>query len=536
VIPSTTKTSNGGCMNTQFVNCFQTQEYLGKTTLASSYVGEVSIKWLVEEAARRHLVTGAREYQREKVAILEWKQDLIKTVLCDPYARIPQLHIRVIKNCDTSGIYSFSYEIIDGQQRTTTIIDFVGGYFSLAGKKAKDVLTTDRKEIGTFTGEQLLKFFPNLHNEMMNYTISVIWYENLTDQQVSDLFVNVLNNQNSLNDQEKRNSMRGEISEFIRNLARPLPTDKKNTYALFNRTVAASNKIIMQYIPGLKVTGRMEADAWLSELVYMCEHNLRNGVTPKLLTNWVRKSQLPSGWAAHGNTEFNSYEKRWRKLLDWTLDMVKSVSVTNKHRLTPMLIQVLSLYAWEIEKSSDNRLMIKDKKKFTDMFFAVMDKWNSVSVYGGHKKWNKENDMSAFKDLFGGKNSNAIKTIIWVLDRERGINYTPDNYELAFLGQQFSEKAIECLEDWGIMEMDPRTTFPQEMIYKKWKEQDSKCSYTGRPIEIDDLAGDHYVPRSAGIKAGGITEYSNLVVTDRKTNGRKAATHGDDFKKRMGAV
>lgn len=523
-------------MKTQFVNCFQTQEYLGKTSLPSSCVGEVSIKWIVDKAASSHLVTGAREYQREKVATLEWKQDLIKTVLCDPYARIPQLHIRVIKNSDTSGISSFSYEIIDGQQRTTTIIDFAGGDFPLAGKKPKDLLTTDRKEIGTFTGEDIVKFRPNLHSEMMNYTISVIWYENLTDQHVSDLFVNVLNNQNSLNDQEKRNSMRGEISEFIRNLARPVPTDKKNTHALFNRIVDASNKTTMQYIPGLKMTGRMEADAWLSELVYMYEHNLRNGVTPKLLTKWVRKSQLPSGSAAHGNTEFNSYEKRWRKLLDWTLDMVKSVSVPNEHRLTPMLIQVLSLYAWEIEKSSDNRLMIKDKKKFIDMFFTVMDKWNKVSEYGGHKKWNETDDMSAFKDLFGGKNSNAIKTIIWVLDRERKINYTPGNYELVVCGQQFSEEAKKCLEDWGIMEMDPRTTFSQDMILMKWKEQDLKCYYSKLPIERDDLAGDHYVPRSSGIKAGGITDYSNLVVTNRKTNLRKGAIHGDDFKKRMGAV
>jgi hypothetical protein len=118
------------------------------------------------------------------------------------------------------------------------------------------------------------------------------------------------------------------------------------------------------------------------------------------------------------------------------------------------------------------------------------------------------NQMTPFKELFGGKNANAIGTIFKVLDLE--------------LDQG-------GLDSFGVVELDPRPKFSREDIVRKWQEQNEKCFYTGNDLDIDDLAGDHYIPRSHGVARGGVTEYHNLVVTSVALNMKKGNRHGDDF-------
>ena len=83
----------------------------------------------------------------------------------------------------------------------------------------------------------------------------------------------------------------------------------------------------------------------------------------------------------------------------------------------------------------------------------------------------------------------------------------------------------------GLIRLDPRKVFSRKDILRKWQEQGGKCFYTGIPIDEDNLAGDHYIPRSFGIDAGGVTEYDNLVVCTKGLNLRKLNMHGDDFVK-----
>ena len=45
--------------------------------------------------------------------------------------------------------------------------------------------------------------------------------------------------------------------------------------------------------------------------------------------------------------------------------------------------------------------------------------------------------------------------------------------------------------------------------------------YTGESIAEDNIAGDHYIPRSLGVDAGGVTEYKNLVVCSKRMNIKK---------------
>ena len=111
-------------MEENFIYCEEIQDKLGKTKKSVSHNGDVSVDFLTSNASPT-LETGAREYQREKVASLSFKQLIILTVLSNGYKRIPQVHIRAIKKGK-----SYSLEVVDGQQRITSIIDFIRGGYS----------------------------------------------------------------------------------------------------------------------------------------------------------------------------------------------------------------------------------------------------------------------------------------------------------------------------------------------------------------------------------------------------------------------
>ena len=86
---------------------------------------------------------------------------------------------------------------------------------------------------------------------------------------------------------------------------------------------------------------------------------------------------------------------------------------------------------------------------------------------------------------------------------------------------------------FGVIELDSRETFPQWMIEKKWEEQGFRDGYDGKELSEDNLAGDHDIPRSWGIKAGGVTEYENLVVTSQSHNLAKSNMSGQDYREQL---
>ena len=101
--------------------CEDAEKHFGKSEVQCNN-GDLSVLW----TTTANINTQQRAYQREKVTTEEWKQKLMLTVLLNTYARIPEVHIRVI---ETDGGYR--YEIIDGQQRITSITDYLDGDYPL---------------------------------------------------------------------------------------------------------------------------------------------------------------------------------------------------------------------------------------------------------------------------------------------------------------------------------------------------------------------------------------------------------------------
>ena len=112
--------------------------------------------------------------------------------------------------------------------------------------------------------------------------------------------------------------------------------------------------------------------------------------------------------------------------------------------------------------------------------------------------------------MFGGKNANVFRTAIDIVMGE-----------------------MDKPADWGFVELDPRTSFPRDMVERKLAENGGVDDYTGEPLSFDDAIGDHYIPRSWGISLGGITEYKNLAVTTQYHNQQKLNMDGDDYKEKL---
>lgn len=481
--------------NYDFIHCEIAEEVFGRTNKTESYIGDVSIDYLTSNRTPQ-IETGAREYQREKVASLFWKQAIMLTVIANGYRRIPQIHIRVIKNEN-----SFKFELVDGQQRVTSIIDFINGNFSLPNKdefnlgNGIDVRNLDINDIRSK--------YPHLYDKIIGYRISCLWYENLTDEQTADLFINVLNNTNQMKPQEIRNAVRGYLSAYIRNTAR-----FEERHDLFERVLSdrRDKKVVLKYFSeSFTLKGRMEVDEWLSELIYLFVNGYRNGISQVKHTEWIKDVQTTNGRYAKKEQFAEFKETVLEPLMNFSNDIITSIPNKYKYKATPMLTQMLVLYGYELKLKYGK--LITDT--YVNKFFEVYDKWSNTKTkpYLNEVMWGTKNEqMEPFNKLFGGKNKKAIGTITYVLDKELKRNK----------------------DSFGVLEIDTRD-FTKTQIIQKWEEQGRKCYYTDEPLDIKNIAGDHYIPRMLGKKNGGVTEYENLVVTSKKMNNQKLNMSPNDF-------
>lgn len=477
---------------TIFISCERTDELLGTSSVQCNN-GDVSITWLCSAPIN----TQNRAYQREKVTTVKWKQDLMLTILFNTFAGIPEVHIRVIESAP--GVYRF--ELIDGQQRITAIFDFLNGDFVLP------TMVVDGCDIGGMNADELRETYPAIYDRIMEYRITCKWYEDLTDLQTAHLFIEVLNNVSGMKSQEIRNAVLGFYSDYIRNTARFAP------HELFTRVTEKSGKtvktVLKYFSAKFGLTGRMEVDEWLSELLYLKLNGVRKGLSQTKHTDWVKGVSSPNGEYINKFTD----QKMADDLLNFALTLLKATPKEFKVRLNPMISMMIVLYADDMRQRFGNVI----PEKFVPAFFDVYTRWSDTKkkLYMNETMINGK-QMKAFDELFGGKNSNAIGTIFKVLDEEFGVNSLTGS----------SERRAEV----GVLDMDMRKTFNRADIIKKWQEQGGLCYYTDEPIEEDNLAGDHFIPRSWGIARGGVTEYDNLVVCSKNLNNKKGNMSGDEFK------
>ena len=479
-----------------------------------STLGSASVTWCWNMIQESFLNPASRAYQRELVATVDWKQGIMDTILGSGPARVPEIHIRVKINPETGHL---TYELVDGQQRICSIMDFIAGKFKLSTMEILKKVRLEGSEcdMGGLSYQGLVAKYPNTVEKMIKeYRISCIWYVGINDEATARLFIEVLNNKLELRPQEMRNAYIGALSEWIRNTARGSMKDgilQEDYHSLFARSKVKGKTTLKHFSPTFKLAGHMEIDNWLTSLIYLKINGWEKGLTEKILTKWV-KDKCASDWK-----ENFCFEGDMKKLLGFAQKVIESVHPAYKPLLAPVLTLNLVGYADKL-KTQYGHL---DPSVYTKAFFDVYERWSDVKkkLYSSEtmahnvkrdKAW-CEDQMQPFDKMFSGKNKQAISSIFKVLD---------------------IEVTKQGIESFGVTEIDKRD-FCKEDIYKKWREQGCKDYYTEEELSADDMVGDHYIPRSYGKKKGGVTEYHNLVVTSAYHNMKKLNMHGDEYKKRI---
>ena len=468
-------------------------------TQPECFDGYVDVQWIKDTRNALKLETGNRAYQREKVATLSWKQSLICTLLgVEAVAKIPEIHIRVV---ETNG-ETLKYELVDGQQRITTILDFINGKFPLpkvlpngrfntwAGKTYQEI------EDHGVAGEKLCR-------KIDSYTISCKWYINLSDLQVSHLFVEILNNTNDLKPQEKRCAVLGAFSTWVRDTARAGGTAHEQ-HELFTRVSVNGDDPVLKYFSKSFKMGRLQVDEWLSELVYLKLNpkGAVNGINQTKHTAWVKEMQSTHGAYTNAFVDQDVMDD----LLKLALKIMKAACKQSyQNRLNPMTTQMMVLYADKLQALYGKI----DIAQYVSSFFNTWDDWSCLKekLFADHYDISGKKPLPPFKQLFGGKNANAIGTIFWVLDRELDAGkYT-----------------------FGITNRDSSRAFPREMVEKRWRAQGCVCYYTEQSLDLEDAVGDHFVPWHKG----GKTVWDNLVVTSKFHNSRKGDMTGTQYEEML---
>jgi hypothetical protein len=248
-----------------------------KTLLKNSTTGNANIEWLNSAPIDKQ----PRAYQREKVADLPWKQELLVSVIEKVTGKdcvvLNMIHIRIVEK--DGEVY---YELIDGQQRVTSITDFVNNKFALGNNFMigdLDLSGLTFKDLQMKGGE-----YAEIAMGIMKYEIVTTFYKGLSDKDTADLFVYKLNNTIDLNPQEMRNAILGGLSEWIRETARGKTKKKDGIQHPIFETVLNSDgdKTLIHFrLKGntQKISERMDRDLWLANLTYLALNGWKNGIS-----------------------------------------------------------------------------------------------------------------------------------------------------------------------------------------------------------------------------------------------------------------
>lgn len=477
---------------------FTSEDMLQKSEAGYSgnWGGIISVSWLMD--IKNNIDKSPRSYQREFVTKEEIRDGVLRTIFQKGMATVPGIHVRAITKRTGDGTIGVLYEVIDGQQRVTSISNFIN-----------DIFVTPRElffrygdisnDISNMYCSEIKEKYPSAYEYLLQYYLSCTWYVG-SDEETADLFVNVLNNTNIMNYQEKRNAIRGGLSDFIRDAARPI--DGKQKYPLLE-CIAKGDKREYKWM-SVGTNNRMEMDEWVAIGLFWWlanNKNFENGVNQNELTEWTKEVQRPGGKYANG---FNDVKKA-EEFFKYGYSLLKEVDKIHRRKVSPMAAHILIFFAKRLE-SMGYKI---NKKVFVNYFFEIYDKWNDVKkpLYASERMANGKESMPQFSKLFVMRNSSRIKTILMVMDR-----YVKSD-----------------AKKFGLTPLDNRAGFSSNDIYQRLLEQGGMDYFTGTPLDIFDAEGDHYIPRSYGIDEGGVTEYKNLVVTSRSNNNAKSNIHGDDF-------
>lgn len=388
----------------------------------------IPIHWTVETVVRRkHRINPKPQYQRTRVWNESKKQLLIDSILRQ--YDMPKFYLR------PSGA-PYDYEVVDGQQRLTTIWDFFDDKFAL-GEDAQDI-----PGLGDLSGRRFSQLTSGAQDRIALFELFLVEMQGASDLEIRDLFLR-LQEGVTLNPAEKRNAMPGVMRDFVADLG-------ENNRA-FPLTSISSKRF-----------------AWhdLAALVMCLE--IAEGPTEAKAPN-LRKLY-------ENNASFNtnaSSAKKVKRTLNY---------MTKVLREQPPEMDIkwgfLDLYLL-ISKLDEIYVLDRHEEDFAIFYTSFEDERRSIQdpadlLSSNHSKWDR--DMYDYIESFvrsGGTKQNIEKR--HDVYKRRLLDSRPD-----------------------LQPKDPTRAFTRDERIVVWRRDNESCKLCAKDVSLDEMHADHIVPHSRG--------------------------------------
>lgn len=170
-------------------------------------------------------------FQRSAVWTLKQEQFLMDSII--KKYDIPKIYFWDLNKNNSQ----YSYSVVDGQQRLTTIFKFLNNEFAL-----NEEFTPE------FANKKYSELDEDLQDEIYNHELTIVYIEDATEDDIKDLFLR-LNNGTTLKSQEKRTNLGGNLSRFIVDMSKDKLFDKvtfHNKHRDFEQILAQCIKIELE--------------------------------------------------------------------------------------------------------------------------------------------------------------------------------------------------------------------------------------------------------------------------------------------------
>lgn len=427
---------------------------------------------------------------RPDVNKLDKKQGIVETLfmgddlpnLCaSVYYKNGAVEIRVTDGGHrTRSFEEFVLDMFYLSQKAFFVNDF-GRETTLHGMSASDVRETHPKA------------WENFLNEELTFTV----YHNSTPNQDARETQN-RNKGSNHNAQEQRNTLdENVVSEFVRNTCRVVEEENNVPHALFDPKVIGFQP------------GRLKYDEALTRLMMMIEKKDPSiDILPENMDEFFESGSIQDrGRLFVKENDFNSIVKDTMTILDMCCEVYKNYPTGLKidgAKKGSSNFTALLRFLMKIESDLfplQQEAVIVDYEKFAKSFAEMLEviytdkelcDWLGAGEYTKSKAFGKY--LTQFSVV---KKTNL--TIKWMKD------VFADRYE-----------------DFGIMRIDKRVSFRPQDIFERYVSVGKCCEACSANVDQNEIQGDHDIPRSWGVDAGGVTQKDNLRILCAPCNNKKS--------------
>ena len=447
-----------------------------------------------------------------------WQRNLIRAILMgNP---IPQLHFRYVFSKGSNGL-EWKYEIVDGGHRTRTVYFFLNNCI----KTPIDCTLTDtdgnRYNIGAMHLTQIIQKYPQLSDYIYNLSLSVVEYENLTDNDAETLFL-TLNDLNKMSPADKRNAINNIIADTNRNLG---AVDSPNAFSMFTSRSFIKNDWKADYT-SLDAVSR-ESDEIVSWAMY---YLYSGGIFAKdssgksrfagmdaqsVLDKMYRDEYLMRELAVPGS----KMEKNLRSLLS----IVNNIVVKN-----PRLDIFKKGGKWFAGPLKKLIMLVAEMHNVNGTFNFSKVKINTDDFFTSFNRATNElkNDKNVKPHL-------PYQSYILVNNKVHVNSVQPANvgdtmypFHKVFTGGArlddmlyiYYHYVTKGYLDFGVTKLDKRRDFNKDIVDTLLTEQKNCCRFCSKLLTDGNYAVDHIAPHSFG----GPTILENSQILCSSCNGQKS--------------